>query len=256
MSEPAPNEDNEPCYYCNHVAHAGSPLCPGIRIDALSHENGALTAELSRLRVAAIASCDEYESGESSLAPERTESAAEQSEKSVQAPSGGQPQETAPAADLLLGLERAAGDLKLWIRSITIDDIKHTAPMLVLGSTLLAITGRGTDHEIFIEGSDLHIDHDDLIHLQGGEVFYTTPQVEGWVPSPNRLVEKRNLIFILTVPASPLLPGLERAAEICVQEIDDWGFGGQEAGRMAARKCANRCLAEISRLNGEGSDHE
>ena len=42
------------------------------------------------------------------LAPERTESAAEQSEKSVQAPSGGQPQETAPAADLLPGLERAA----------------------------------------------------------------------------------------------------------------------------------------------------
>ena len=42
------------------------------------------------------------------LAPERTESAAEQSEKSVQAPSGGQPQETAPAADLLPGLERDA----------------------------------------------------------------------------------------------------------------------------------------------------
>ena len=57
----------------------------------------------------------------------------------------------------------------------------------------------------------------------------------------------------LAAAPSPLLPGLERAAEICVQEIDDWGFGGQEAGRMAARKCANRCLAEISRLKGEGS---
>ena len=53
-------------------------------------------------------------------------------------------------------------------------------------------------------------------------------------------------------PASPLLPGLERAAEICIREIEYWGFGRQEAGRMAARGCANRCLAEISRLKGEG----
>lgn len=89
-----------------------------------------------------------------------------------------------------------AEDFRLWIRVITIDGIKHTAPMLVLGTTLLAITGRGTDHEIFVEGSDVHIDHDDLVHLFGGEHFYTTPQVEGWVPSPDRVVNPRTLIFI------------------------------------------------------------
>jgi len=88
--------------------------------------------------------------------------------------------------------------------------------------------------------------------------YYKTDKEPAWEAaraalSPERTVEVDfDPCAPCCEPASPLLPGLERAAEICVQEIDDWGFGGQEAGRMAARKCANRCLAEISRLNGEG----
>jgi len=46
-------------------------------------------------------------------------------------------------------------------------------------------------------------------------------------------------------PASPLLPGLERAAEIC--EADH---------RLYAHECAKFIRAEISCLKGEGSDHE
>jgi hypothetical protein len=46
-------EDDEPCYYCHHKQHEGSPLCPGIEIDRQAHKIGQLERELASTTYAA-----------------------------------------------------------------------------------------------------------------------------------------------------------------------------------------------------------